>query len=198
MRRRPVLASALAAVLLTGACTVSVEPTDPDPGGPSLEQFREQNAVDYDLTTPPTAQDLGVPEGRDSAIFDRDSSTYWDISFTLPGGSTFTTGKAIAVGIFIKDQPGGLLNSVNINVNADSEDELATLLRSGGAQLGLDPVQVERYLDDPNRLDNQVLDGRTFGYLFTSVGLRPQPSREGVVALNYNFDWEPGAAGATS
>ncbi len=181
---RRVQACALAAVLLTGACTVDVEPTDPDSGGPSVEQFREQNAVDYDLTSPPTAQELGVPEGRDSAIFDRDGSQYWDVSFALPGGSTFTTGKAIAVGVFIKDQPGGLLNSININVRAESEDELAALLRGGGAQLGLDPTEVERYLDNRNRLDGQVLRGRAFGYLTTSVELRPQSARPGVVALN--------------
>ena len=195
---RRVLASALAAVLLTGACTVNVEPTDPDPGGPSVEQFREQNAVDYDLTSRPTAQELGVPEGRDSAIFDRDGSQYWDVSFTLPGGSTFTTGKAIAVGVFISDPPGGLLNSVGINVRAESEAELADLLRGGGAQLGLDPAEVERYLDNPNRLDGQVLHGRAFGYLMTSVELRPQSARPGVVALNYTFVWEPGVTGASS
>lgn len=194
MTHRPALASALAlTVLLTGACTVSVDPTDPPPTGPSIELFRAQNAVTYDLTTPPTAQDLGVEQGRDSAIFDRDGSQYWDVRFSLPGGSTFTTDKAIAVGVFIEDRPGGLLNSVGVNVRAESEQELTALLRRDVSQLGLDPAVVERYLTgSQTRLDGQVMEGRAFGYLRSSVELRPQSVRPGVVALNYSFVWDPG------
>lgn len=181
---------------------MSVEPTDPDPTGPSLELFREQNAVDYDLTSPPTAQQLGVPEGRDTAIFDRDGSEFWDVSFQLPGGSTFTTSQAIAVGIFIENRPGGLLNSVGINVNADSEEELADLLARDVDQLGLDPAQVERFLADYRRsgsnTTNVVLHGQDFGYLSTSVDARPATGEPGKLALNYDFTWEPGGAEAPS
>lgn len=191
MRRRADLGTALAlTALLTGACTVT-SPSDPGRDRPSLEQFRAQNGVSYDLSTPPSADELGLTGGRDSAIFDRDGSQYWDVDVRLPEGASFSTGRTIAVTVFLSFVPGGLLNAVGINVRAENQAQLSELLRRDVDQLGLDPAQVERYLASPNRLDNQVLDGRDFGYLSTSVELRPQSDRPGVVALNYSFTWEP-------
>ena len=194
MTRRAGLGTALAlTALLTGACTVAT-PSDPTGDRPSIEQFRAQNAVAYDLTTPPTAAELGVPEGRDSAIFDRDGPQYWDVAFQLPDGATFSTGRAIAVTVFLSDVPGGLLNEVGINVNADDEAQLSDQLRRDVDQLGIDPARVESYLASTNRLTNQILDGREFGYLSTSIELRPQSGEPGGVAMNYKFFWEPGIA----
>ena len=199
-RRLPRACSSVLAVLLIAACTVTTsDPGDDDQR--AVERFREQNAVQYDLTAPRTAQELGVEPGRDSAIFDRDSSEYWDVTFQLPGGTTFRTGGAIAVAVIVSDEPDALVNSVGINVQAQDDDELAELLQRDVAQLGLQPADVQEVLREVQQQPLSLqgsgftrgLTGGTFGYLSTYVEVRTSLDDDRI-AVNYDFNWDPAGA----
>ncbi|HEU0104506.1 MAG TPA: hypothetical protein VFR07_19520 [Mycobacteriales bacterium] len=204
--RPPALVLAVATTLLTGACTVS-SPSAPTSASEqqTLQRFRKDLAVRYDLTVPRTAQELGVAAGYTSALFDRDGSEYWTVTLVLPGGREFVTSRASRVGVFIPDEPGGLLNSVTVNARVVDLDALLVELNAAVDQLGLDRAEVARFVAEQRRnpvsvsnpVNHQVLSGTPLGHLTTNVEPRVTRNDDGV-AVNYTFTWEPRAASAVA
>lgn len=192
----------LLTTLLTGACTVSSPPAPaPDTSRGAVEQFRRDREVRYDLTRPRTAQELGVREGSDSAIFDRDDAEYWDVTFALPQDRAFSTSAAIAVGVFIGDPvvPGGLLNEVGVNAQARDLDDLAGQLTVAAQQLGLDQAAMDDFIARERRQPptttspehHRVFTSPPIGHLTATAEPRISQGRD-YIAINYSFTWEPG------
>lgn len=162
------------------------------------EKFKAEGAVRYDLARPPTAQDLGVAEGRTSAIFDRGSGDpLWDIKFTLPGGTVWTT-KAFAVAVAVEPPGATLGNEIVVNARADNAEDLRRRLLADAPVLGLNVEQVNswvtelihRPLTTSNSSDTIVFRARTFDYLTVSVEARARREVE-TISVNYKFYWNP-------
>ena len=172
----------------------------PSNDAPALQRIRQDKAVHYDLTAPRTAQELGIPADRDSAIFDRDGSDYWTVTITLPQGRTFSTSTAIAVGLMVPEYFAGSASKsrVGINARAADADDLEVQLQAAVEQLSVDAGQVSAFLaqvrEQPltttNPTRNSVFDGRPVGHLTTSVEARLEEGRDSI-ALNYSFSWVP-------
>jgi hypothetical protein len=191
----------LAALLLTGGCTVPSTSSPDDVGQQTLQRFFEDRVVHWDLTAPRTAQELGVRKGSYSAIFDRNGDDYWTVTFDLPGGRQFTSTRAIAVGVFIPDVPGGLLDGVTVNAHVRDLDELTAELASAATQLGLNREHLAGFLGQQRRFplstrnpeSSTVLSGPAIGHLTTDVEPRLGVNDDGI-AINYTFNWTPAAA----
>jgi len=175
---------------------VTVEPPEQDVARETAERINRDGGVAYDLTVAPTAQALGLPVDRDDGFFDRDSSDYWEVSVVLPGGSTFTTSRAYGTAVRIPSPPSGLRNLVGVNARARDVDDLETVLGAAVDTLGLDVREVALYVQDVRRKPpatggdpgKTVLTGKDFGYLTTSVSVRPTAGDK-EIAVNYSFTW---------
>ena len=184
---------AAAAILLTGACTVPSTSSTDDIQRQTVQRFRKEHVVHWDLTVPRSAQEFGVRPSQDSAIFDRNSREFWTVTFDLPGGRHFTTKKAIAVGVYI---PANSLAVVTINVDVRDLAELNTELVAAATSLGIDRQQIAGFLSEQRRYpltttnpeSSTVFHGPPIGHIVAEVEPRLGVNDNGI-AINYNFNW---------
>ena len=193
------LASGL--TLLLGACTVGTSPADRPPS--EQDQFERDQAVRYDLSTPPdNAQQLGVREGMVSGAFNRVGDDYWTYELTLPDGKVFTT-QGFGHRVIVETGPSRTFpnNSVLINTVSADVEAAAAELNKGVELLGLAQDRVRIWTENARASsaeagDSRVLTGQPQGYLRVFVDIRREELSD-EVGLNWNFSWDSPAPART-
>ena len=139
--RRAWLPTALAALLLTTGCTLD-QAREVQPRGPLVAE----DVIRLDLRQPPTREQAGFAEGRNSVIFERVGPSI-DVEVTLPGGLLRTD----AFGVVLAGPLSGSGDqAVKVVLNRRLPDLAAVqreLLEEAPA-LGLDPAEIQAFVDD--------------------------------------------------
>lgn len=158
-------------------------------------RFSRTGTVEYDLSSPPTAAQVGLPAGERSAAFNRDGTAYWRYRIALPDGRSFTT-LGFGHVVTVDPPPTGLGNQLLVNTEAADLDAATTDLLRAAPVLGLDEEQIRRWeaqskarpmtLADP--LDNTVFRGSGLGYLTMDVQAMRSEDTPGV-SLGWSFLW---------
>jgi hypothetical protein len=130
-RRWPVardLVLTLAILLLTSGCLVTSS-SAPEPRGPLVAQ----DVVRLDLREPPTREEAGFAEGRNSLILERVGDAI-DVELTLPTGVLKT--KAFGVNLLgpLGEAPGGRAFEVRLNRRLPDIGAAAGDLRASAPQ----------------------------------------------------------------
>lgn len=199
MTRRAGATAALTAALLTATGACSIPP--PQGSNEAIQQrYQRERAVHWDMTTPRTAQQLGVQPGQTAAAFNRAGGPYWSYRVVLPGGQVFTTP---GYGHFIRvepDEPQGSVPQSNsevlINTRAAGLQAAIDAVRAAVPVLGLDQQRFDDWaaeaLDNPlsptDLVNVRVFPGSMFDYLLTEAEIRRVNDRDDV-AINWSFIW---------
>ena len=160
-----------------------------------INEISASGKVEYDLTRPRTAIELGMPADRTSGIIERPhgGNKYLHIAFTLPGGTVFTNDRAFGVGVAAPLTRAGD-NSIVVNSREMSQSAVAAALLAAASLFHLDRTEIDLYLKEvdlepPFGNTPVVFQGNQFGYLSTDVEVRPN---ENDAEINYTFSWETG------
>jgi hypothetical protein len=144
---------------------------DPVPRGPLVAQ----DVVRLDLREPPTREEAGFAEGRNSLILERVGDAI-DVEITLPTGVLKT--EAFAVNLLgpLGDAPGGRAFQVGLNRRLPDLDAVRTELLEEAEVLGLDAAEIQAFVDQvgtpPTASDNRFLAGTHTQPPETSVEVR--------------------------
>jgi hypothetical protein len=200
MRSAPLVRAFLlfSIVGLTGGCVAASSSDGIGPNDPGQTKFSHDRAVHYDLTTPPTPTQLGVPPGETSALFGRGpGDPLWDITFTLPEHKTFHV-KAFGVGVDFWPADQAAQNQITVNTSVNTNAEMDVALKQAITVLGLNPSEVAIWehelaaypLSNVNFSDNFVFHARKIGYLTIEVEARVEQGSPGA-SINYMFSFGP-------
>ncbi len=157
------------------------------------ERFQESRVVRYDLTTPPSAEELGIDEGKVSAAFNREGPGYWRYELLLPSDRVFVSegfGHRVSL-----DPQGGLGNGLVVNSRLSDIESADAALRLAEPVLGLAEDSITAWLREAlaqrkrgeDDLVVSVIPGARLEYLSVSVEARVRGS--GDVVLNWDFTW---------
>jgi hypothetical protein len=192
-RRWPVardLVLTLAILLLTSGCLVTSS-SDPEPRGPLVAQ----DVVRLDLSEPPTREEAGFAEGRNSLILERVGDAI-DVELTLPTGVLKTDAFGVVLAEPVGETAADHAVEVVLNRRLPDLDAVRSELLEEADVLGLDPADIERFADEvanpPSDTDNRVLTGTHPQPPETSVEARYSNAGGGWV-LNYSFSF-PGSS----
>ena len=160
-----------------------------------IDKISASGKVEYDLTRPRTAMELGMPADMTSGIIERPhgGNKYLHIAFTLPGGTVFTNDRAFGVGVaapltYLGD------NSIVVNTREESLAAILHALRVVTPVLGLDTTRVNFYINSissDTSLEGTRINfiGKNFSYLSCDVEILPDTHD---VTINYHFTWDTG------
>ena len=166
------------------------------PRGPLVAE----DVIRLDLREPPTFEQAGFAEGRDSVIFER-VGPFIDVEITLPGGLLRTD----AFGVILSGPPGETPDHVATQVvlNRTLPDLAAVqreLLEEAPA-LGLDPAKVQAFVDNVRPTPRggslgvlttmQAQPPETELELFYSKGLADGDADSWVINYHFNFPDRP-------
>ena len=189
--RRAWLPTALAALLLTTGCTMDQD-DEFQPRGPLVAE----DVIRLDLRQPPTREQAGFADGRDSVIFERVGPSI-DVEITLPGGLLRTD----AFGVVLSEPPGGSTDgrARTIVLNRRLPDLAAVqreLLEQAPA-LGMDPAKINAFVDRvrPTPSDGsqgvittvQAQPPETYVEVLYSKGLSVGDADSWVINYSFNF-----------
>jgi hypothetical protein len=159
--------------------------SDLQPRGPLVAQ----DVVRLDLREPPTREEAGFAEGRNSLILERVGDAI-DVEITLPGGVLKT--EAFGVNLLgpLGEAPGGRAFEVGLNRRLPDVGTVRTELLEEADVLGLDPADIQLFADEvgnpPSDIDNRVLAGTHPQPPEIPVEVRYSNAGGGWV-LNYSF-----------
>jgi hypothetical protein len=174
----------LAILLLTSGC-LTTNSSDPEPRGPLVAQ----DVVRLDLREPPTREEAGFAEGRNSLILERVGDAI-DVELTLPTGVLKTDAFGVNLLGPLGDAPGGRAFEVGLNRRLPDVGAVRTELLEEADVLGLDPADIELFADEvgnpPSDTDNRVLTGTHPQPPEASVEVRYSNAGGGWV-LSYSF-----------
>lgn len=174
-RRRA--APLLLTLLLTTGCLMTSS-SDPDTRGPLVAE----DVVRLDLREPPTREEAGFAEGRNSLLIERVGDAI-DVEVVLPGDRTLKT-EAYLVRLFgpLDQQVGDKAVMIGINRRLPDIAAVREALLEEAEALALDPADIEAFTDrvgeSPSASLSQVL-----------TGTAPEPP-ETVVEAQYSEDTE--------
>ena len=180
------LPAALLALLLTG-CTMTSS-SDPSPSPAARGPLVAEDVVRLDLREPPTREEAGFADGRDSLVLERVGEAI-DVEITLPSGVL----KTEAFGVVLSGLPGqtqtDAARMVVLNRRLADIDAVRSELLEEADVLGLDPAAIQSFAeqvgDPPSDTDNRVLNADPARLPQAYVEVR-HSSAEGWV-LTYSF-----------
>lgn len=152
--------------------------SDPDTRGPLVAE----DVVRLDLREPPTREEAGFAEGRNSLLIERVGDAI-DVEVVLPGDRTLKT-EAYLVRLFgpLDQQVGDKAVMIGINRRLPDIAAVREALLEEAEALALDPADIEAFTDrvgeSPSASLSQVL-----------TGTAPEPP-ETVVEAQYSEDTE--------
>ncbi len=183
-------AAVLSALVLLGGCTVTVEPADPsDRGAARAEQWRSEQRVVLDLTTPLDRERAGFPDGEDTLPVERRPPRYLDVELELPGGAGRL--EVPAVSLVIDGTLTAEPNYVSI-ARIEPWREGLQALAEEVQRFGFEQESLESFLRDAPAGSSDV--NRSMGeieldYLRFSLEAR-QLRDDDQLQLSYVFSWD--------
>lgn len=177
------------ALLLATGCTVSGS-SEPELFGPLVAE----DVVRLDLRDPPTREEAGFAEGRNSLILEQVGDAI-DVEILLPGDRVLRT-EAFGVGL---SGPLGLragesadrLESVLLNRRLPDLDAVSTELREEADALGLDPKDIQAFVDQvadpPSDSDNRVLTASPAAPPAIDVEVRYGSDDDWILSYSFAF-----------
>jgi hypothetical protein len=180
----------LAILLLTSGCLMTSS-SDPQPRGPLVAQ----DVVRLDLREPPTREEAGFAEGRNSLILERVGDAI-DVELTLPTGVLKTEAFGVVLAGPVGETAGDHAVEVVLNRRLPDLDTVQRELMEEAEVLGLDAAEIRAFVDQvgtpPSASDDRVLTGRSPQGPAIYVEARYDEDEQDW-GLNYSFTF-PGAA----
>jgi hypothetical protein len=184
------LAMTLTALLLTTGCLMTSS-SDPEPRGPLVAQ----DIVRLDLREPPTREEAGFAEGRNSLILERVGEAI-DVEITLPTGVLKTDAFGVVLAGPVGETAAQHAVEVVLNRRLPDLDAVQSELMEEAEVLGLDAAEIQAFVDEvgtpPSASDNRVLTGKSPQEPVIYVEARYDDDEQDW-GLNYSFTF-PGAA----
>jgi hypothetical protein len=153
------LAVTLTALLLTTGCLMTSS-SDPEPRGPLVAQ----DVVRLDLREPPTREEAGFAEGRNSLLLERVGDAI-DVEITLPTGVLKTDAFGIVLAGPTGETAGDYAVEVVLNRRLPDLDAVRTELLEEAEVLGLDAAEIRGFVEQvgtpPSASDNRVLTSKS-------------------------------------
>jgi hypothetical protein len=186
--RARALALAVVAATTLGGCLVRAD----RPSSPVAEEFQRSQRVVLDLTEPPTREEAGLVDGKDTLIVERDGDRPLDVAFTLPGGERLAVpaiGVVFATGV--TGGTGGPVESITVNRVVDDVAAARAAVLADAARLNIPEDKVTAAFGrlqagEPVQL---AFEGSLVGYLRPAVEVRHQPGQGTGVEVHYSLDW---------
>lgn len=183
------LSTTVIALLLTTGCTMTSDP-DPGPRGPLVAE----DVVRLDLRDPPTRQEAGFAEGRNSLVIERVGDAI-DVEIVLPGDRVLRT-EAFGVDL---SGPLGLrpgesaerLHRVLLNRRLPDLDAVSAELMEEADALALDPKDIQDFVEQvgnpPSHTDNRVLVGAPEEPPAIDVEVRYGSDGDWILSYSFTF-----------
>jgi hypothetical protein len=155
------LAMTMTTLLLTTGCFMTSS-SDPDAGlrGPLVAQ----DVVRLDLREPPTREEAGFAEGRNSLLLERVGDAI-DVEIILPAGVLKTDAFGVVLAGPTGETAGAYAVEVVLNRRLPDLDALQRELMEEAEVLGLDAAEIRAFVDQvgtpPSASDNRVLTGKS-------------------------------------
>ncbi len=181
-------ALAVAALVLTATALPACTQTDPTEAPDAMDR-----PARYDLTAPPTRDDLGYPADAPALAFDRGTGD------PLPVGVDLPQGRTLDLEAFRVDSVAGGREAPPTSLYVYTSVPRAqadAALEGAAAVLGLTEADVARgraVYESPARPDDAVeLVAPPLDYLTVGLGVRKDERREDVTVI-YEFTWTAAA-----
>jgi hypothetical protein len=150
-----------------------------------------EDVVRLDLREPPTREEAGFAEGRNSLILERAGEAI-DVEITLPTGVLRTDAFGVVISGPLGETAGDRAVLVVLNRRLPDLDAVQAELLKEADVLGLDAQDISSFVDQvgtpPSDTDNQVLIGDNAQAPEAYVEVRYSNAGEGWV-LNYSFSF---------
>jgi hypothetical protein len=159
--------------------------SDPEARGPLVAQ----DVVRLDLREPPTREEAGFAEGRNSLILERVGDAI-DVELTLPTGVLKTEAFGVNPLGPLGETAGDRADRIGLNRRLPDVGAVRTELLEEADVLGLDTHEIREFavqVDNPNVRGNRVLTGNTAQPPAIEVDVRH--SGGGGWVLNYSFSF---------
>lgn len=176
-------------LLLTTGCTMTGS-SEPELRGPMVAQ----DVVRLDLRDPPTREEAGFAEGRNSLILERVGDAI-DVEVLLPGDRVLRT-EAFGVDLAgpLGLRPGesaDRLRSVLLNRRLPDLDAVSTELMEEADALGLDPKDIQAFVNQvgstPSDSDNRVLTASPATPPAIDVEVRYGSGGDWILSYSFTF-----------
>lgn len=157
------------------------------------QRFQESQSVVLDLREPPTREEAGIAEGRNSLVVDRrPGGDPLRTSFTLPDGKVL---EVPAVGVILAAAPaagpGAPVETLTVNRAAEDLAAAHEAVRADAATLGIDAAEVDAFFGAvrPGTRVQKVFTGQRIGYLRAEVEVSHDPANGPFAELGYKLNW---------
>ncbi|GAB3169357.1 hypothetical protein GCM10027059_34080 [Myceligenerans halotolerans] len=165
LRKAILAAAAVLALVATAGCAVRVGGADDD----RAEVFGEANSMQWDLTRPLKAEDLGLPEDQMVVVTVPDDAT---VNLTLPSGTW--SGRTEEMTVTTRH---GYVDQVDLYWTEADGQAAADRMAGDASLLGVDPAQVAGWAEtarwaetaDINRTREKANYNGATGEVSTSV-----------------------------
>lgn len=181
--------TAMIALLMTTGCTMTSS-SEPELRGP----LGAEDVVRLDLRDPPTREEAGFAEGRNSLVLERVGEAV-DVEILLPGGRVLRT-EAFGVDL---SGPLGLrpgesadrLHGVLLDRRLPDLDAVSRELMEEADALALDPRDIQAFVDQvgspPSDSDNRVLTASPAAPPAIDVEVRYGSGGDWILSYSFTF-----------
>jgi hypothetical protein len=190
-------------VLLTlGGCTVNTG--EREAGSAKVEQMREQGRTEFDLTSPPSRVEAGLPAGRSEVTYELSDRQAFRVRVGLPDGHELDLDARLAVfdSIDAPEPATGPPTTLDLHHYPATLAAGRDHLLAAAAEFGLDPTPIEQWYEQasgdrpveaPSTVRTPWLT-TTVGYLNLQLQGRYAPPVDTPdsdrMVVHYSFTWQ--------
>ena len=186
-----VMATVLA--LTAGGCNVTVGNNERSAQREAIDEVVADGEVTLDLTAPPSRVDLGMQDGRESVILEREGGEAFDVTVVFRDGTRLTI-PAVTMGVYA-DDPESDPTSVTVRRAGEGMPVIETALDQAVADLGVDRADADAVIAQSARATEGQADVQRS--LTTSVQPPDRLSLRTIAkaireeyAVNYTVEWD--------
>jgi hypothetical protein len=177
----------------TEGCNVTVGNNERSAQRDAISEVLADGEVTLDLTDPPSRADLGMQDGRESVILEREGGEEFDVTVVFRDGTRLTI-PAVTMGVYA-DDPGADPTSVTVRRAGEGLPVVETALDEAVSDLGVDRAEADAVVEQSARATDGQADVRRS--LTTSVQPPDRLSLRTIAkaireeyAVNYTVEWD--------
>lgn len=159
----------------------------------AIDEVVADGEVTLDLTAPPSRADLGMQDGRESVILEREGGEAFDVTVVFRDGTRLTI-PAVTMGVYA-DDPESDPTSVTVRRAGEGMPVIETALDQAVADLGVDRADADAVIAQSARATEGQADVQRS--LTTSVQPPDRLSLRTIAkaireeyAVNYTVEWD--------